>query len=351
MIRSKAAIPILFLFLAVNINAQQPSIKVSVFADLCSIDFAALAASNNLSGQPRILYVQISPHEMPVIVKGKIEWQKEKNSGYSNLFDFTTEEFASRDFYNDDIGMGDIRIASSNVNSALATENLKRGKPTGNYRITFSLYNNKGAYLSEASTVMSFANPSQTLSIISPEVESEQNVGSIIAQWDRIPCATDYIIRANIRTDKSQTLETALNSGNPLINDKHVGDVTNVNLVELKDREFLAGQEVVLQVTALVPGVGGGEKYYSNIVNFYLTEGSSFTENRLDEQMMKIADFLSSYLSNEVIEKLRSGEIKRNELRITTDDGTILNFSDLMNIISNLESDPQSVIGINFISK
>ncbi|MFA3782960.1 hypothetical protein ABRY23_07855 [Melioribacteraceae bacterium 4301-Me] len=349
---SKKNITVIFLSLFIfnNIFSQQPSIKLSVFADLCSIDFTALAATNSLSGQPRVLFVQISPNNLLVTLKGKIEWQRDKNFSYEPLFNFTTEEFRSRDFYNDELGIT-IKIANSSANSALANENIKRGKPSGNYRLTFSLFDSNGNYLSEASTILSFANPSQTISIISPQSESQHNVGSIIAMWNEVPCAAYYTIKANVRTSKSQTLEEALNSGNPLINDKNVGNVTSVNLIEYKDREFLPGQEVVLQVSAFVPGVGGGTRYYSNIVNFYLTEGSAVTKNFVDEQLVRIANFLSKYLSNDVIEKLKKGEITKNELKITTDDGRVLSFVDLMDIISNLENDPHSVIEVKFISK
>lgn len=329
----------------------QGTIRLTVF-DISTIDFAAFAFTNNLSGAPRILQVSIEPAGQQVYVDGVINWKKDEKSSFERLFSFETENFTSKTFFNDEIGT-DIQIRNSDANSSLAEENFKRGKPTGTYEIKLVLHAANNAWTSAAEPVyLDFLNPAQTLTILSPQLDSSQDVGSVLIIWDGVQGASSYEVRMNYRENNSVSLEEALGSGNPIINDRNVGNVLSINARDFLDRELLADKEVVVQVTAIVEGPGGGTRLNSNIVNFF-TKGAGTTTTTViaDPEMTSLATFLTGYVSNDLIVKLMSGQIKPEDLEFTTGDGKTITYSEFKNILSFLEANRNAISKITFTQK
>jgi len=340
-----------FLILAITINttkAQDITVDLVVFEPLPVIDFAAFAVANNLSGAPRIIQISILPQGQIVTVEGSIDWKRPESGQYENLFSFESYPFTSRTIFNDDIGNTDIKIKSSSSNKSAAEDNIKKGKPTGSYRLSIVVRDANGRTVSDQAE-LNFLNPAQTLTIRTPEPGSSQNIGGVLAEWDDVQGVTNYSIRANNRTNINQSLEEALKSGNPIINDKNVGAVTSVNLRELLDREWLPGQEIVFQVTANISGPGGGTKLYSNIVNFTFDMGSTGNQE-LSDGLINLFQGLGDEAS-EILSLLQNGEINLEDVTITFGDGQVMSLPEFQNLMIYLESNPDAIISVKYNQK
>ncbi|MCL6098862.1 MAG: hypothetical protein M1391_09840, partial [Bacteroidetes bacterium] len=181
----------LFLLPLTSFQAQPYKIDLIVFQDLNTIDFAAFSFANNLRGAPRIFQVVITPEGQDVIVQGEVDWQRDENSGSDRLVTFTTEKFRARSFFNDEIGTSDIRFATVDGNKSLAEDLLKKGKPTGKFTINLELLDSNSNLLDRAEPkVLSFLNPAQTITIISPIEGSTNDVGNVQTQWTAVTGAT-----------------------------------------------------------------------------------------------------------------------------------------------------------------
>ena len=343
---------ILVLVLCSNqVKAQdQLSVNMTVFEPLPEIDFAAFALTNNLSGAPRIIQISIMPGGKMVTVTGQIDWKKPGASNYVKLFGFKTHEFAATTIYNDDIGSTNIRIASTSTEKANIEENIKKGKPTGSYKISISVYDKDGAVVSDQAE-LNFVNPAQTLSIRAPEAGSTQDIGGVLAEWDDVNGVTSYSIRANVRKNTNQSFEEALKSGNPLINDKDVGIVTSVNLRNLLDREWLPGQEIVFQVTANISGPGGGSQLYSDIVNFKFPMATSSEASQMNQNLVTLFQNLGDEESSRILSLLQNGEISMEDVTISFGDGQVMTLPEFQNLMNYLETNPDAVISITYNKK
>lgn len=340
-----------FLILAITINttkAQDITVDLVVFEPLPVIDFAAFAVANNLGGAPRIIQISILPQGQMVTVEGSIDWKRPESGQYENLFSFESYPFSSRTIFNDDIGNTDIKIKSSSSNKSAADDNIKKGKPTGSYRLSIVVRDANGRTVSDQAE-LNFLNPAQTLTIRTPESGSSQNIGGVLAEWDDVQGVTNFSIRANTRTNINQSLEEALKSGNPIINDKNVGAVTSVNLRDLLDREWLPGQEIVFQVTANISGPGGGTKLYSNIVNFSFDMGGTGNQE-LSDGLINLFEGLGEEAS-EILSLLQNGEINLEDVTITFGDGQVMSLPEFQNLMIYLESNPDAIISVKYNQK
>jgi hypothetical protein len=191
--------------------------------------------------------------------------------------------------------------------------------------------------LAQTSKDVTFANPSQTLSIITPEANSIQSVGSVIARWSSLNGVQKYKIKLNLRTSPSQSLEEALQSGTPLINNKEVaGTVTNADLRSLLEREWLPGQELVLQVAAVVGGLGGGNDLKSEIINFQIAKGSdsqvSNTRNALVTLLMQLQNEQATLFVAEL------NNASMDNVRFYNNEGSEISFTQFQSIVNSVLS-------------
>ena len=341
----------LFLILGVNRNVySQYNVQLQIFDPLPEVDFAAFAITNNLSGAPRILSITIEPEGAMVILEGRIEWQKDEGESYSQLYTFKTAPFTARNITNSDIGFGDIRIVENRANSSLTQENIDRGMPTGKYRMTVYLRDEHGAIKDTDQKEISFLNPSQTFVIRSPEANSDQNIGNVLAEWDNVVGATSYSVTANVRTSTTQGLEDALNSGTPLIDNKDVGNLNVVSLRQLLDRDWLAGQEIVLQVTANISGPGGGRELNSNIVNFFIQDPAGAT-GTFNQEILGMLELLSDITGRDLVTRFEEGQMDFSNMRITLSDGRIITQAELTTILNYLKTNPDNIVGVSFVNK
>ncbi|MFC2133258.1 hypothetical protein ACFLTH_01460 [Bacteroidota bacterium] len=338
---------LLVLIVNQNLYSQNYQIILTLMEPLPEVDFAAFALTNNLSGAPRIMSIEIltPTRNEQVILEGKIEWQKDDGDAFIQLFWFRTQRFFARNISNTDIGTN-IRIAENTVNSNLTQDNISKGRPTGTYRLTVILRDANGALKSSDQKEISFLNPTQTLSITTPEMGSTQDIGNVQAAWDAVVGASHYGIKANVRTRSSQSLEEALNSGNPLVDKDNIGINNIVSLREHLRREWFAGQEIVLQVTAFIAGVRGGTTLHSNIVNFFV--GST---TQLNTQLITLLELLSDLSGRDLVQRYKDGKLDLSNMRVSLDDGRILSQVELNEILNYLKINPDKIINVRFTNK
>lgn len=351
----KKMLIVLFLVFLTNSYPQQiTKFDVTIFPNLLTLDFGSLTFINQLAGAPQIFLVEIEPKNVEVRLRGKIEW--EDFNGVKKVFStYATRPFLTQDFFNSALG-NEIELSSFNIPQNVANEILKKGKPSGIFHFTMELIPTTGDPYSQpplnsttgpAVVVKSveFLNPTQSLTIISPTTGNYEDPGNVVAQWTALTGVTEYKIRANNRLNSNQSLEDALKQGNPLINDRSVGLTTTVNLRTILDREWEGGQEIVLQVSALVEGPGGGEKLSSNIISFFLTNPNAASLSFLTNNMINLMNNMPGLnISEGFKQKLLNGEIQIEDQILV--DGKPISFLELTNLLNELGSDPDRIISI-----
>ncbi len=382
MMETRKSYVFLILFILLNVavlNAQEKvRANIIVFEPLPEISFAAFLTNPFIQGTPRIFQIQLSPHGVDVVLIGTLKWQKPNQGSYLPLITFKTKTFKSRDFYNDDINSSpDIQIDNTDYDDDLLQENLKLGKPTGQYTLMVQVLNTSGELLDEKIVDLGikeygFVNPAQTLEIIQPLAGSFQNAGGVILTWSEVIGVSDFIILANERTNKYESLEEALKKGNPIIDNKSVGLKTSVNLREYLDRELVPGQEIVVQVRGIIPNPGGQNILYSDILNFNITDHNSTSAEKVSDQMVVLLEKIINEMKNnppdvegeeqeemdgfiqsleELLRKLRDGDITFDEMLVTTKSGGTLTYPEFIQLLEKLVRYPNLITNINFEEK
>ena len=370
---------LLILLNVATINAQEKvRANIIVFEPLPEVSFAAFLTNPFIQGTPRIFQIQLSPHGSDVYLVGTLKWRKPDQGSFLALTTFRTKVFKSRNFYNDEINSNpDIQIAETDYDNDLLQENLKLGKPTGLYNLMIQVYNPNGELLDEEIVDLGikdlgFVNPAQTLEFIQPLAGSYQDVGGVILTWTEVIGVADFIVLANVRKSKNESFEEALKKGNPIIDNKRVGLKTSVNLRELLERELVPGQEIVAQVRGIIPNPGGQIILYSNIINFNITDPNSTSAEKISDEMVlllvkiidemknnppdvdaeeqeKLDNFIQSL--EELLQKLRDGEITFDEMLVTTEDGGTLTYPEFIQLLEKLVQFPDMITNINFEEK
>ena len=337
--------------------AQVTYFDFQVFTPLPTIDIGAFITANGLHNTSRLFLVTIAPAGIKVKLQGRILWRDVNSTDFTPLLNYVTKEFDSRNFDNTDIGVTDIKTEVWNYDNDSVEKLRGRGKPVGTFRFIVNLLLPDGSNypgLSEITRDMFFPNTAQTISIISPPANSSQDPTNVLAQWTQAMGASEYLVKVGVRTNPSQSLEEALNSGVPLANNVSVGLNTSVNLFTCLERQWLPTQEIVFQITAFLPSPGGGERLYSDIISFKFfgqepltdtlmgTDRSSRSSQRTYsiEELKRIfagisrAD-LQNFLNN-------CGEI----LEIVDQDGKVISGQELQRILDYLKQNPNAIIDI-----
>ncbi len=354
---------LLMLFVGINISAQKVTVDMNVFQPLPEVSFAAFLTNPFLESTPRILQIIMTPQGEEVIVVGSILWRKVDEGSFSELLSFTTKPFASRNFYNDDFSsMGGIEIDHNESNEDLLQESFKKGKPTGTYKIVIKVITTKTGESDEEFVDIDFLNPSQTLSIIEPRVGDELDVAGILLTWTDVTGVTDFYVKANIRSSKFESLEEALKKGNPLV-DENVGIRRSVNLREILKRELVGGEEVVVQIRAVIPGPGGPTIIYSDIVNFNLRGTSTqVVDKGVKEFETLIVQVLDDMKKNggdddaydrlqQLLLDIQNGNISFDDIKIRFDSGKQLTYAEFQEILEYLRRNPDLLTSLLFEAK
>lgn len=340
----------LFLLLPTVIFSQPFTVDIKTDQSIVELDLGSLVVSNNLRGAPRIFAVYITPDGQEVKLKGYIFWQKSVDEDFELIFSYQTAPFTSRTIFNTDLGNGVEIEKTERYNDDLIDELRRRNKPTGTLRFTVQLLDSQNNIVAEdndesGDNDITFENPAQTLAIISPEPKSTQNIGGVTAEWTALNGIEYYTIKANLRKNKSSSLEEALESGDPIINDANVGPVTSAELRSLLDREWLPGDEIVLQVAAHPFGGGNSEIIYSDIVNFFLDDPSDPVNQKQNRGIVIILQKLQGGLGSELLDKLLTGEIKIKDI-VWGDTGLPLSPEELEELLNYLSNNQGNIIDI-----
>lgn len=315
----------------ISLLHSQPSIRLVIFPELNTTDFAAFATLNDLHGAPRIFCAEINAPGQTVVMAGQIEWKKIGTTDFVEIAWFITRPFLARNLCNDDIGKVDVRIYDHRANTDLIEENIRFGKPTGEYRLTVYLYDSTSQnLLATDSKNLVFLNPAQTITIINPRANQSYDAGNILIEWTPVAGSTDYYLKVSERTDPNQSLEEALQRGTPIVNNRNVGSLTSVNLRDLLEREIRPGSELVLQVSANIPGPAGGKRIFSEIINFSIINPESQYYQQL---MQRFRNALYRLGDNELSRLFGDEKIDLSKIQIRKDDGTIMTFEELVNFI------------------
>lgn len=345
---------IILLFILSRANAQQISLDLIILSDLSTIDFAAFTFEENLKDQPRIMQVVINPPGVEIIVEGVISWMQDQKKGLIEVGRFRTEPFVSRSFFNDEIGTLDIKIQSSSYNSDIVKEILAKGKPSGIIKIEIYLKDKNEKILNHTEKTITFLNPTPPV-ILSPQENGAYDRGSILVTWTNPPGAVSYRILANYYKT-GQSNEEALNAGNPIVNNKDVGNVTNINLKDILDRELVEDTSIVLTVKAVVYLPGGISELPSNPVKFRIVKSLSGeqykeTEEDITAQLINLFNNANNVITDDLIKFLQSGQIKPEDLEMVDENGNKLTYSDFLTLMNYLEQNKDSIISITVKSK
>ncbi len=346
-----SVIAVLLVFSQNRLSAQA-SIDLIIFPELNTVDFAAFDFTSTRNVSQRLIQVNINPPGAEVIVEGKVDWKKDERSGFQELFRFRTKKFISRSFSNDEINNSEIEIDNTSFNSSLTSEIIKLGKPSGVIGIEIRLLDSRGNFLDNDNEEISFLNPTAP-TIILPVEGSSYDIGSIIVQWTASIGVTSYKIKANYAPDNAANPEQALNSGNPLIDDRDVGTVTSVRLNDILNRELLADTNIVIVVKAFVQGPGGGDVLSSPLVTFKTNStGTETTVVKIgNPDLVRLANLLPNQLSKEFRDKLINGDIMPEQIQFSDENGNSLSFSDFVSILNFLEQNNDAIITVIFSPK
>lgn len=351
--KAKWLLAITFLvIISVTISkAQAPTINLHLL-QTATLDFAAFALGNDLTNQPRIMEISIFPTGVDVKVRISVDWKKNNSPSFVNIGSFTTNVFKSRSFSNTDIGQSEIEIPSgaSNYNSSLLEENVKLGKPSGVYRINIQLLSPNGNLLSSASGQLEFLNPTEP-TLLLPIEGNSYDIGTILVTWTPSAGASSYKILANYK-GKNQGKEEALNSSNPLVNNKDVGNNTSVNLGTILDRELLSDTTIVIVVKAVIQATGGSNLLSSPIVTFKTNstgtnKRANENQNQVDPKILQLANWLQGKVQQQFVNDLRAGNISSDEIQITDQDNP-MSIDELLELISSLTAFSESLISVQF---
>jgi len=366
---------VLFLLLGSPIvnTAQNVNIQLEILQDLAQLDLTAFInfGKGNFDALsiPVILQINMDyPSADQVVLSGKVSWKSPDGKYQGELLSFSSHPFSNIKRVNNQEFNKVIKFLSPKINSRLMDENTKRGKPSGTYTIFLTLSDLANGESANSQETIEIKNPSQTFYIQSPMAGSQNDIAGVQAIWDVVEGAKEYKVLANIRKNKNQSFEEALNSGNPIINNKSVGQLTNVNLLSLLDRQWLPGQEIVFRVAAIIPTASGESELNStNIINFYIISPNSDEDKNLlknfDNLFNEIVGDLNSnqnledenlnqnlILAKRLLEMIESGQLDFNNAQITDENGNVFSVNELNLILDYLRRNPNALLNINYQS-
>lgn len=352
--RNISFLTVIIVFIAsLSLSGQTQNISFEILQDLSSLDPGAFLMANNVSGQPRIFHVTIITNRPRVIIEGRVDWKQSLSSSYKQLLTFKTFPFTPRSFFNDELGSADIRIDQVNGDKDLGTELVTRGKPSGVLGITLRMFDESGVPLDDDFKEIMFLNPTSPSLFLPKDIPFEITVGNAQISWSDVQGALRYIVKACIRGENQSLLE-ALQSSDPVV-DADVGTLLSINLAQYKRRELLEGQRIAVIVSAIVSQSGRETELVSEPRELKIigsTSSSSSATKNISAEMLRLTTFLSKLnVSNDIIDKISSGQITLEQLQFFDENNQPILMSDFMTILSLLESQPDLVISATFTAK
>lgn len=328
-----------------HVRSQQASISLEL-SDLTNLDLGGLVISGGLTNQPRIARIVIFPENKEVRIELIVVWKKDASSSFRQISTFKSNSFLSRVVFNDEF---EIIGGDGDWDKDLVTDLVSKGKPTGVLGFTVRLFDKNNFFLAQDYKEFVFLNPSPTILIISPVEGNAYDVGSVVAIWTPVQGASNYRIKASIVPEGSSSPEAALKSANPLIDNKDVGNVTSVDLRTILDRQWIGGQKIVLSITAIIPGTGGGSSLPSVLVTFVLNKQGEVSVPIVSPELLKLVEVINGQVSQDFINRIMKGEVTIEGITDEADQNVGPN--DLQRILINLLANKESIISIKFTPK
>jgi hypothetical protein len=342
----------------------QNSIQLIVTPGLGSLDLGTFLMSNNLSGQPRIFQLIIStqPEGRNVFLKGEVDWKQNESANSQKVFDFQTKVFKARSLTNDEIGNSDIQLESINGDQSLAREIASRGKPSGVFYISISMFSENNEILdSPQSQTLTFLNPAPTISITFPVQNSFVDVGNVQANWTEVQGATRYEVQAGEIPENNPNVEDALQSGSLIVDARNISaGITSINLGNYLSRPWHDGQKIALLIKAIYLDSGKESEIRSEPVIFSLGQASYGPGNKKDEtsetlqpdqNMQRVANLVNGKVEQSIIDKLKDGTIQLNQIQIEDENGQAISQADFLTILGMLEAKSASELTITYKPK
>ncbi len=344
---------ILFISALILINITlkaQNSIQLVTIGDLSSINIGSLILANNLDGQPRFfqLIMNTNPVGRKVFLTGKIDWKENLNTPFKELARFTTNTFSARNIFSDEFGSSEISLLNIEGDKDIYHRLIELNKPTGILGISISMFSESGEFLDDDYQELIFLNPTPTFSITQPQNEEEVDIGNVVCSWTPINGAINYKIKANALENESQTLDEALNSSNPVIDNYDVGIETSVNLSSInKNREWFNGQNIVIIVKAVINESGALQELNTEPIVFKL---KSYNKQP-DINLVRFTNIFSSIIPDELLKKITDGSLQIDQIDIKDENGNKISLDELNKILNMLEANPNLIINYSFQQK
>jgi len=321
--------------------------QLEIFDPLPSISFANLVVSNGLSATQPVFKVIMS-NGTQVRLEGTMYWRDINSNNFVELAYFLTKPFTSRSILSNQLGSGDLKVESDRINQTAIDDNLAKGRPIGTYAIELRVLAPDNSSIPGFTNIirreLTFYNPSQTITITSPAPGSTEQTADVIVKWTSVIGAQHYIVKVNNRKTPSQNLEAILTSENPIVNNRNVGNVTSVSLRSILEREWTAGDEIVVRVSAYVPAPSGGFNLESQIVNFNLA-----TQNNVQTQQQNNAlTTLMTYLPPGMLTQFNN-LLSSQTLSITgfqNGDGTFMTQAQVTQLLQALQANPSRIVSL-----
>lgn len=330
----------------------QPILTLQIFKPLPEIDLGGLSMANDLSGAPRVFQISISnkPTTIGVVLYGEITWTDIGANSAKLVFSFTTRAFFNTtNFYNTDLGNGEIKIKKTYSDNSVVNELIKKGKPVGRFDIRLWLKDASGSHdiAAPVSDFVEFINPTQSFTIITPSRDAEGQIGNILVSWIQVPGADHYKIKVNKRTNDRQSLENALASPSPYIDFANIpNSSTSVRLSDLPTLRPLAeGLEYVVQVVAVIKLPNENKDLPSEIINFRIAGSNSAQDDAIKNSLMGI---MSSLPGGSTLASVFSDRNLRIN-RMVDENGNPISQDQLTKLLNYFISHPDRVISSQFI--
>ena len=334
-LRSFICILLLFSFYSFG---QVQNFNLEVSPGIAQLNITSLIVNKNLENMPRIFQVQIFPAGVDVTLDGIVYWTPNNSNQRNMIYKFKTKKFKSKTFDNTELDHSDIKIESDDEGNKSVIEDLRKfGTLTGKVEINLILKDLTNNRIFNKSETLNFDNPTQTLRVVSPMPGSVEDEGSVIARWEPIIGAKGYKITLIQKKNKDQSDQDALTSGKPLIQDKDVGNRTQVNLRSLLDRQWVPGMELVFQVKAVADAAAGEIDLNSQPTSFFIESPNDVTRDIVDP--VKLFDLVLQ------------GDLKIDQIKRVVIDGRRVDPQELMQLMRKLKDNPDLILNKRFLGK
>ncbi len=343
--KNRVAIIIFSVLIAFSASAQ--NVDIQILNPLPTIDLTQFINAKDLCGAPEVFQVRLNPKGQQGFIKAFFSWRKIDQTNYDEVYRMTSNNFAIRDFYSNELCNSEITTKEENSNKTLMEDALSKGVPVGSYQIKVELYDENGNFLGSDTEVRDFTNPTATLSLISPIQLMSYDESSVPASWNPITGAQTYKIKAVRVTSIPASLEAAINEGTPCIDNADVGAVTSLNDLSVLQtaNPWRPGDFVVVRVSAIIPGAGSFQEVNSNIILFQIRNPNAPQSSGISQLVMNLLAFLPPEMVTPEIQQFLA-QYGASLTGYQSGEGQNLNLNELLNVLNMIIANPEILSNI-----